>query len=149
MDYFVYTDGSCSRNGYEGAKAGIGIFFGENDPRNISQILEGKVTNNIAELKAILKCFSIIETDLIEGKQITIVSDSEYAIRCATTYGEKCANLGWKKDIPNKELVKTLYEICIKYPNAQFLHIKAHTNNNDIHSIGNKHADLLATSFNS
>lgn len=149
MDYFVYTDGSCSRNGYEGAKAGIGIYFGENDSRNVSEILEGKVTNNIAELKAILKCFSIIESDLIEGKQVTIVSDSEYAIRCATTYGKKCANLEWKKDIPNKELVKTLYEITTKYSNVQFLHIKAHTNNNDIHSIGNKHADLLATLFNS
>jgi ribonuclease HI len=149
MDYFVYTDGSCSRNGYEGAKAGIGIYFGENDSRNVSELLEGKVTNNIAELKAILKCFSIIESDLIEGKQVTIVSDSEYAIRCATTYGKKCANVNWKKDIPNKELVQTLYEITTKYSNVQFLHIKAHTNNNDIHSIGNKHADLLATLFNS
>lgn len=149
IDYYVYTDGSCSNNGYNNATGGIGIYFGENNPRNISEKIDGKVSNNIAELTAIIRCFSIIENDLIEGKQITIVSDSEYAIRCATTYGEKCANLEWKKDIPNKELVKIIYETSRKYSNAHFLHIKAHTDNSDIHSIGNRHADLLATLINS
>ena len=26
----------------------------------------------------------------MNGKKITIMSDSEYAINCATSYGEKC-----------------------------------------------------------
>jgi len=40
----VFTDGSCSNNGKDNAKAGIGIYFSENDPRNISQrLLENKV----------------------------------------------------------------------------------------------------------
>ena len=30
-------------------------------------------------------------------------------------------------------------------PNIQFMYIKAHTNNTDIHSIGNYNADKLAT----
>ena len=30
----VYTDGSCLNNGKLNAKAGIGIFFKDNDPRN-------------------------------------------------------------------------------------------------------------------
>jgi DNA-binding transcriptional regulator GbsR (MarR family) len=32
-DYYVYTDGACSKNGKLNAKAGIGIYFGENDKR--------------------------------------------------------------------------------------------------------------------
>ena len=36
-DYYVYTDGACSNNGKNNALAGIGIFFGINDIRNVSK----------------------------------------------------------------------------------------------------------------
>ena len=120
-DYYVYTDGACSNNGKDNALSGIGIFFGINDMRNISKKIEGKQTNNTAELSAIIQTYSIIENDILNGKKITIVSDSEYAIKCVSTYGEKCD--------------KT---------NVQFMHVKAHTNNTDMHSIGNDNADKLA-----
>jgi ribonuclease HI len=51
---------------------------------------------------------------------------------------------GWKKEIPNKELVKTVYELYKDKPNIRFIHIRAHTDNTDIHSIGNDNADKLA-----
>ena len=143
-DYFVYMDGACSKNGYEGAKGGLGIYFEENDPRNVSKKLEGKHTNNVAELQAMICAFSIVKEDLKQGKIITFVSDSEYAIKCATSYGKTQHLLLWEKDIPNKDLVKTLYELCNQYKNLQFLHIKAHTNKKDKHSLGNENADLLA-----
>ena len=143
-DYYVYTDGSCSNNGRDNALAGIGIFFGINDPRNLSKRIEGKQTNNTAELSAIIETYYIIENDLVNGKKISIVSDSEYAIKCVTTYGEKCLNKNWDVDIPNKELVKLAYEMY-KDKNIQFIHIKSHTTNTDIHSIGNENADTLAT----
>ena len=60
-DYYVYTDGACSNNGKRGALAGIGIFFGINDSRNVSKRIEGKQTNNMAELTAIIETYSIIE----------------------------------------------------------------------------------------
>ena len=41
-DYCVYTDGACSNNGKLYAKAGIGIFFGHNDKRNVSERVDGK-----------------------------------------------------------------------------------------------------------
>lgn len=47
----VYTDGACARNGQWGSKGGIGVYFGPNDPRNISEPLEGsRQTNQRAEL---------------------------------------------------------------------------------------------------
>ena len=143
-DYYVYTDGSCLNNGKINAVAGIGIFFGIDDIRNVSRKIDGKQTNNAAELTAIIETYYIIENDLRNGKRVTIVSDSEYSIKCVYSYGEKCEKNGWTVDIPNKELVKTVYEIYKNEKNIKFIHVMAHTNNTDIHSIGNDHADRLA-----
>ena len=143
-DYYVYTDGACSNNGKDNALAGIGIFFGINDNRNISKKIEGKQTNNAAELSAIIETYHIIENDILNGKKIAIVSDSEYAIKCVSSYGEKCYRKCWNVDIPNKDLVKIAYEMYKDKLNIQFIHIKAHTNNTDIHSFGNDNADKLA-----
>jgi len=143
-DYFVYTDGACSNNGHSQAKAGIGIFFNPSDPKNVSKKISGKQTNNTAELTAIIETFYIIENDLKENKKIVIVSDSEYAISCATNYGKKCSDKNWNIDIPNKLLVQKIYNTYNNYENIKFLHVRAHTNKSDCHSVGNDHADKLA-----
>jgi ribonuclease HI len=143
-DYYVYTDGACSNNGRENAKAGIGIFFGVNDTRNVSQPVVGKQTNNVAELIALIETYPIISKDIEKGLQIAIVSDSEYAIKSATVYGKKYDAIDWEINIPNKALVNRLYTLYKNLPNIQFIHIRAHTNNTDIHSFGNYNADKLA-----
>lgn len=147
---YVYTDGACSNNGSSKAKAGIGIFFSKDSEFNKSIELEGdKLTNNIAELKAIILAIKLIENnkDFNKFKSKIIVTDSEYAIKCATTYGAKLAEKNWKskkdKIIPNLELVKELYEL-VQISNIKFKHIQAHTGNKDRHSVGNYYADLLA-----
>jgi ribonuclease HI len=143
-DYYVYTDGACSNNGSKYAQSGIGIFFGINDKRNVSKRIEGKQTNNTAEISAIIETYKIIEPDINANKKITIVSDSEYAIKCVTSYGKKCYDKKWNLDIPNKELVKQCYELYKDKQNVNFIHCRAHTNKTDIHSIGNDYADKLA-----
>ena len=137
VEQYVYCDGSCIHNGKPNAKAGIGIYFGDNDTRNVSESIEGN-TNNIAELVAMIRVYDIIK----DTQNITIVSDSKYALLCVGSYGKKCEEKGWT-DIPNKELVKQLY-YTYKDTSIQFLHVYAHTNKKDIHSIGNQHADRLA-----
>jgi len=57
---------------------------------------------------------------------------------------EKRCNKSWDISIPNKELVKTAYELYANKSNVQFIYVKAHTNNGDKHSIGNYNADKLA-----
>ncbi len=143
IDYYVYTDGACSNNGKPDAIAGIGIYFGPDDSRNVSRKIEGKQSNNAAELTAIIEAFNIIKKDVKKGKKIAIVSDSEYAIRCATTYGEKCAKNNWENDIPNKELVQLLYD-TYRATSVKFIHVMAHTDKTDMHSLGNDGADKLA-----
>lgn len=142
---FVYTDGACVHNGRPYARAGIGVYFGKDDPRNTSAPVEGRPTNNVAELEAIVRCGLLVQPDLMGGRRVTIVSDSTYAIGCATKYGASNAANDWRLPIPNKALVKRAYEMFSVHPNVSFLHVKAHTNRNDPHSMGNAIADRLAT----
>lgn len=147
-DMIVFTDGACSDNGSENAKAGIGVYFGEGDERNVSRRISGKQTNNTAELKAILEVFEICNNEIEKGDKITIYSDSTVAIGWCTTTGEKYEKNNWTKkkgEIPNLELVKQGYELCKKYPNVSMKHVKAHTGKRDNISIGNEMADKLAT----
>ncbi len=141
----IYIDGACSNNGKKDAKAGYGVYFGENDSRNESGLVEGKQSNNTGELTAFIRCMNIIQDDQYKNTKINIYTDSEYVIKCVTTYGDKLEANGWnsKKEIPNIELVKQAYEL---YKNNKItLHyIKAHTANTDIHSLGNAGADKLA-----
>ena len=110
----VFTDGACTNNGYKNAKAGIGVYFNENDERNVSRAITGKQTNNTAELSAVIEVFTILENDIKENKKITIYTDSEYVIKCCGSYGEKCERSKWRNKkgyIPNHELVKLIYEL--------------------------------------
>lgn len=144
VDYYVYTDGACVNNGKKNAKAGYGIYFGENDKRNVSKRIIGKQTNNVAELTAIIETYKIIENDINSKMNIVIFTDSKYALKCVGSYGKKQELNDWKDDIPNKELVKQIYTIYKGIKNVEFRHIRAHTGKEDIHSIGNDNADRLA-----
>lgn len=143
----VFTDGGCIHNGKKNAKAGIGIYFGKNDSRNVSERIKGKQSNNTAELKAILKVYEILK-DKIENKElVNIYSDSIYAIRCCGDYGLKMNKKKWKnknKLIPNHELVKKAFELFYNKNNIKFIHVKAHTERKDELSLGNAEADRLA-----
>tara|TARA_A100001015_G_scaffold248675_1_gene286219 strand:+ start:441 stop:1124 length:684 start_codon:yes stop_codon:yes gene_type:complete len=143
----IYTDGACINNGKTDARAGFGIWFGENDERNTSESFTGPQTNNRAELLGIIKALSILRDEIEKGQTVNIYTDSSYSIRCCTSYGEKMLKKGWKnkgKDIPNVELVKVAYNFCRKYSNIHFKHVLAHTGLQDEHSIGNDNADRLA-----
>ena len=141
---YAYTDGSCIHNGKPNAKAGIGVYFSENDPRNVSRKFEGKQSNNTAELNAIIDVSDILKDEIARNEPIVICSDSQYSIRCCTTYGAKLASNGWTEKKPNLELVKKAYNIYRNKYNVTFKHIMAHTGKQDRHSIGNDGADRMA-----
>ena len=88
-DICVYTDGACSNNGRENAIAGIGVFFGKDDERNVSRRISGRQTNNTAELSAIIEVYRILEREIHAGYNIVICSDSQVAIGWCTTTGAK------------------------------------------------------------
>ncbi|KAF6747265.1 hypothetical protein DFP72DRAFT_747663, partial [Ephemerocybe angulata] len=68
----VYTDGSCTKNGSAIAKAGSGIWYGPNNPRNTSiRLPDNLASNNAGELVAILQAIQ----DNSDAREIRIVSD--------------------------------------------------------------------------
>ena len=99
------------------------------------------------ELSAVIEVFAVLKNEIKQGKNVTIYTDSEYVIRCCTSYGEKCDKKNWKNkkaDIPNAELVKQVYTLYKQHDNVKIVWIRAHTNKDDTLSKGNEGADRLA-----
>lgn len=145
----VYIDGSCINNGSPHAKAGYGVFFSKGDERNEYARVEGKQTNNTGELTGIIRALEILHKEIEEKRQINIYTDSEYVMKCAGSYGDKLFKNNWKtstdKAPPNCKLLQKLYELYKPYKKyIKLIHIKAHTNFQDEHSLGNEEADRLA-----
>jgi ribonuclease HI len=132
----VFTDGSCRGNGTRYANGGIGVYFSENDSRNISEKLNGKQTNNRAELTAIKRCLEVTIGPL------KICTDSMYVQKGITSWIKKWELNGWKtskcRDVENKDLWQSLQEL-IKNRDIEFVYVKAHSGIK-----GNEEADLLA-----
>ena len=85
--FIIYTDGACQGNGKEGARAGVGVYYGKNDPRNISTFLEGeRQTNQRAELTAIKLALDGIVNNSGACDSYIIKSDSNYCVRGLNTH---------------------------------------------------------------
>lgn len=146
----VYIDGACINNGQPNAKAAYGVWFGYNDVRNESGPVIGKQSNNTGELTAFIRCLEILGASPATATAVTAIHcDSEYVIKCATTYGAKLKAANWmtstNKKPPNVELVKKAYELYqgVKQ-NVKLNYIRAHTGNTDEHSVGNAEVDKMA-----
>lgn len=145
----VYTDGSCANNGYPNAKAGYAVYFGEGDSKNEYRQVFGKQSNNTGELTGFIRAIELSTDALHMNCVVHIHTDSEYVIKCISSYGDKLAANGWKtsnnKQPPNKELVQKAYTLFQEHKTQiKIHHVKAHTANTDEHSIGNREADRLA-----
>jgi ribonuclease HI len=153
----VFCDGSSLNNNSkkELRSGGIGVFFGDNDSRNISEeITLEKITNQVAELLACIKALYILKNENFNGL-IYLYTDSSYVINSMVSYCKKWEKNGWKKEdnneIENKELMKELYNLT-KSMKIIYKHVKAHkeppeNKSSDEYKIwyGNYCADGLAT----
>lgn len=141
---FIYTDGSCIKL-KTGSKAGYGIYIPDKNIKVSKPLLNQKITNNRAELSAIIESVDYLdETDL--HKKICIFTDSQYCMYLFNGTGERYEKDNYKKDgkdVPNIDLIKKLLIIKNKY-NIVLLKVRAHTDKKDKHTIGNKIADKLA-----
>jgi ribonuclease HI len=99
---YIFIDGSCLNNGCKNSKGGYGVFFGDEDPRNICKKLVispiiTKITNNTAELMACLEALNILETNLLENKKNYIVTDSKYLYQSIIDWIPIWEKNNWKK----------------------------------------------------
>ncbi|PVV05050.1 hypothetical protein BB560_000429 [Smittium megazygosporum] len=151
----IYTDGACSNNGREGSSAGIGVYFGQNDIRNISEKLEGEQTNNSAELTARFLHFILLALEKVhetspvasltqKPRKVIIYTDSAYVIGCITKWVITWVSNGWKTsnnaEAKNKELIeKIMSHIDKNEGRVKFKYVKGHS-----HDEGNNIADYFA-----
>ncbi|TGJ86076.1 hypothetical protein E0Z10_g2706 [Xylaria hypoxylon] len=140
----IFTDGSSLSNGRAGATAGVGVFFGEGDKRNVSERLDGEIqTNQRAELTAVRRALESTKHDA----KIRIFTDSKYAIDCSMTWYRSWEKNDWKKsngdDVLNQDLVKAIRILIEKRDKVGyqtlFQWVKGHSSN-----LGNIAADRLA-----
>lgn len=80
----VYTDGACSSNGRSGARAGLGVYWGEDHGLNVSEPVSGRATNNCGEIQAATKA---IKQAIQNGvTKLTINTDSQFLINSVTKW---------------------------------------------------------------
>lgn len=165
----VYTDGSCIHNGKKHAIGGIGVYFGPDDARNISQrVQRGKITNQTMELEACLRAIELAcatarprySSDASTPSPpvlpvVTIYTDSEYVVKSMNTWAKDWERKGWKTrfggDVSNLALVQRLYALK-RALGVRFVHVPAHRSEppcpgcpEHAHWKGNYYADQMAT----
>ncbi|KAG2198874.1 hypothetical protein INT47_010279 [Mucor saturninus] len=137
----VYTDGASSNNGNENARAGYGVYWGDNDPRNASVRLPGNQTNQRAEASAVIHA---LEQSLNGSEPLEIITDSQYVISAATVWSKKWVKSQWKSaagsEIKNRDLFEKMLSLIEKRKGeVRFTHVRGHQGNE-----GNEKADKLA-----
>lgn len=145
----VYTDGSCILNGKPNARGSWAVYFPGGEFSNMAEKYVNHPTNQRCELTAIWRALQTIQSYLTEGGQAQLYTDSEYSIKCITEYCKKWSQNGWlkadKKPIENRDIIEPLYSLYTQlWRNVQIKHIRAHTGNQDKHSIANDIVDQMA-----
>lgn len=131
----IYVDGCSLGNGSDEANAGIGVWFGVDDPRNISESI-GKGTNQMSEILAAIRGLEAT-TGAIE-----IRTDSMYVINSVTKWRRNWEQNGWKTsqrtDVLNQDLFRRLFAL-VDQRQIVWTHVRGHQG-----ELGNEGADALA-----
>jgi ribonuclease HI len=148
----IFTDGSSLNNSGIVSYGGIGIYFPNNEFKNISESFFIKpITNQRTELYAIYVSLKKVIDSKMKFKKIKIYTDSEYSINSLTVWINNWKKNDWKgsnnKPIKNRDIIEPISKLIEKYPDKiKFTHVRSHTGGSDFNSINNNRADKLAVS---
>lgn len=153
----MYVDGACSGNHQttEARKAGYGavlIYVSLAGKRHIKKLcgpVEGEtLSNNIAELTAVLRGLESIGTAYRSRSDITVYSDSKYVVNTFTTWinswvvkNSQLYKKGGKELVANSDTILEIRHLASRFHNVRFLHVKGHAGDE-----WNEEADRLAKS---
>lgn len=144
----VYTDGSLRRT-KKGILCGYGVYFpGRELPDIAMPFTFGNITNNRAELFAILQAIKNISSTYTFDL-INVYTDSEYAQKSLTVWVNTWKKNNWKtsqnKTVDNRDIIEPIHNYMETYRDKiKIIWVKSHTGENDPHSLGNSMADELA-----
>ncbi|KAJ6615001.1 hypothetical protein B0H10DRAFT_1802175 [Mycena sp. CBHHK59/15] len=130
----VYTDSSCYNNGKGDARAGAGVFWGENNPYNQALCVPGPLqSNNRGEIYAVLR--AVLHADPRRGINETRHVDEHSrstrtrVIRNMCYWAGTNADLGWKC-INNGDILRDMVKLLAgRLAPTRFAWIAAHTGN--------------------
>jgi ribonuclease HI len=129
----IATDGSCVNNGGEDARAGAGIFFGENDKRNRAIRIPPELsqTNQVAEMVATKEAINGTN----KADKILIKTDLMHIINSMSSCLQKHEDKGYIGKA-NRELTQALIGNLRRHPKPINLKwVKGHT--------GDRHKELF------
>ncbi|KAM4043192.1 ribonuclease H1-like isoform 1-T3 [Anomaloglossus baeobatrachus] len=136
----VYTDGCCSCNGRVKARAGIGVYWGPNHPLNVAERLEGRQTNQRAEIQA--ACRALEQAKRHNITKLVLYTDSMHTINGITKWIHSWKLNDWKMSTGKEVINRVDFEKLDRLTQGldiKWMHIPGHAGFG-----GNEEADRLA-----
>ena len=139
---WVYVDGACLDNGKPWARAGYGVWFGNNNSLNSSGSFSGRQTNQEAELHAAIEAIRIATRESFDS--LKIHTDSMYLVKGAKFWIRNWENNNWLTSLGEPVVSKDKWmelddAMNSFYGSISWKYVKAHCGN-----YGNREADRLA-----
>jgi ribonuclease HI len=110
----IYSDGSAIKSKGGGFHGGAGAVLIYNGKEKHLSIPVPNGTNNISELSASLFALQHLK----EPCKVTVITDSQYVIKCMTEWITGWKKKGWKTqkgDVKNKGLIQALDTECSRH----------------------------------
>jgi ribonuclease HI len=146
----IFTDGSFKKLKNTKALCGYGIYFPNGELDNVSRpFIHEPLTNQRAELYAILKSLRNLEKEKINYDEVIIYTDSEYSIKSVTIWYKTWEKNKWKnakgQAVMNQDIIRPIINILKdNLGKIKFKHVNSHTGKQDFESLSNEMADKLA-----
>lgn len=116
----IYTHGVTLRRNSDTASSGIGVYYGLNDPRNISMAMPGTIngvrsTNEIAELLAIRYMLRNIYETQDPKVHYIIRSNSQYSLKSILIWLKRWERNGYvnkkARPVQNRDLIRECFSL--------------------------------------
>jgi ribonuclease HI len=146
----IFTDGSYKKLKNNKELCGYGIYFPNAELENVSRpFIHEPLTNQRAELYAILKSLRNLEKHKIKYDDVIIYTDSEYSIKSVTIWYKTWEKNKWKnaknQPVMNQDIIRPIIKILKENEGKiKFKHVNSHTGKQDFESLSNEIADKLA-----
>ena len=157
MKIRVFTDGACSKNGQNGARASYAFWLPEHKELSKADYVpeEDPQTNNRGELLAIYKGVQCIYDNFpAEEVELQVYTDSTYSKNCLTIWLPGFIERKWKTsgykgkaggdDVKNRDIIEECTKLLSKFKSYILTYVPAHTGGDDELSKHNETVDRMA-----
>lgn len=153
MKVRVFTDGACSKNGQEGAKASYAYYFPEHKELSKAERVPDTQpqTNQRGELLGISEAVkTVLEKFPADEIELQIYTDSMYCKNCLTQWVVGWVQNNWRTSqgnaVVHRDIIEETSKLLPKFKSYIITYVPAHTGKDDELSKGNEIVDKMAVS---